>query len=48
MLYEQTGSWTTCLYGSAVMALVAAALAVHLKAVRPSTASTVAVPAVAK
>ncbi len=48
MLYEQTGSWTTCLYGSAVMALVAAALAVHLKAVRPSTTSTVAVPAVAK
>lgn len=49
MLFEQTGSWTTCLYGSAVMALVAAVMAVGLKASRKAGSSAgVAVPAVAK
>lgn len=48
MLYEQSGSWATGFYGSAVMALIAAALAVNLKAARAATAATMAVPAPAK
>jgi MFS transporter, OFA family, oxalate/formate antiporter len=49
MLYEQSGSWTTGFYGSAVMALIAAALAVNLKSARASAAAaTAAVPAPAK
>lgn len=49
MLYEQSGSWATGFYGSAVMALIAAALAVNLKSARAAaTAATAAVPAPAK
>jgi OFA family oxalate/formate antiporter-like MFS transporter len=49
MLYESTGSWATGFYGSALMALVAAGLAVHLKYARASAAAgAVAVPAPAK
>lgn len=49
MLYEQSGSWATGFYGSAIMALVAAALAVNLKAARASSAAAaMAVPATAK
>jgi OFA family oxalate/formate antiporter-like MFS transporter len=32
LLYEQSGSWTTGFYGSAVMALIAAGIAVKLRA----------------
>ena len=38
LLYEQSGSWTMGFYGSAVMALVAAAMAVGLRAVAPGQA----------
>jgi MFS transporter, OFA family, oxalate/formate antiporter len=48
MLYEQSGSWTTGFYGSAIMALIAAALAVNLKSARTAAAAAVAVPAPAK
>ena len=45
-LYEQFGSWSICFYGSAIMALLAAGLAVGLRAsVAPSR---VAVPAAAE
>jgi MFS transporter, OFA family, oxalate/formate antiporter len=47
-LYEQSGSWAMGFYGSAVMALVAAALAVVLRAGRASAPSIAAVPAAAK
>jgi OFA family oxalate/formate antiporter-like MFS transporter len=49
MFFEATGSWAGPFYGSAAMALVAAALAVHLKYARASAAAAaVAVPAPAK
>jgi OFA family oxalate/formate antiporter-like MFS transporter len=49
MLYERTGSWATGFYISAVMALLAAVMALGLKAARRSELSAgVAVPAVAK
>lgn len=49
MLYEQSGSWAMGFYGSAVMALVAAVMAVGLKASRKAEISAgVAVPVVAK
>jgi OFA family oxalate/formate antiporter-like MFS transporter len=47
-LYEQSGSWSMGFYGSAVMALVAAALAFGLKTSRQGTIAAAAVPAVAK
>ena len=47
-LYEQTGSWTTGFYGSALMALAAAGLAVWLRAEAMSAkAKTARVPATA-
>ena len=48
-LYERSGSWAMGFYGSAVMALIAAAMAVRLRTSRPLTAvASVAVPAEAK
>lgn len=48
LLFERSGSWTIGFYGSAVMALVAAGMAVGLRASRTSSRSVAAVPAVAK
>ena len=47
-LYEQSGSWTTGFYMSAVMALVAAGMAVMLRAARAPATAVAAVPAAAK
>ena len=48
LLYEQSGSWSMGFYGSAIMALVAAALAVGLRASNAPSRAPVGVPAVAK
>jgi hypothetical protein len=48
LLYEQSGTWAICFYGSAVMALTAAGMAVGLRAARAANRSAVSVPAVAK
>jgi OFA family oxalate/formate antiporter-like MFS transporter len=48
LLFERSGSWTIGFYGSAVMALVAAGMAVGLRASRTSSRAVAAVPAVAK
>ena len=48
LLYEQSGSWSMGFYGSAVMALVAAAMAVALRASRQTAVQAAGVPAVAK
>ena len=48
LLYEQSGSWSMGFYGSAVMALVAAGLAIGLRASRSPSRAIVGVPAVAK
>jgi MFS transporter, OFA family, oxalate/formate antiporter len=45
LLYQQTGSWATGFYISALMALVAAAMAVGLRAVRLSQTRAARVPA---
>ena len=47
-LYEQSGSWSMGFYGSSVMALVAAGLAVGLRASASPSRATVGIPAVAK
>jgi len=48
-LYERTGSWVMGFYGSAMMALIAAALAIGLRASRkPAAVAPVAMPAEAK
>jgi OFA family oxalate/formate antiporter-like MFS transporter len=47
-LYEQTNSWTIGFYGSAVMALIAAGMAVMLRAGRAPAATVAGVPATAK
>jgi len=47
-LYEQSGSWSMGFYGSAVMALVAAALAIGLRASAAPSRAAVGIPAVAK
>ena len=47
LLYQQTGSWATGFYISAVMALVAAGMAVGLRAVRLAHARGAQVPATA-
>jgi OFA family oxalate/formate antiporter-like MFS transporter len=47
-LYEQVGSWSVGFYGSAVMALLAAGLAVGLRAGAAPSRTPIAVPAVAK
>jgi len=48
VLYEQSGSWSMGFYGSAMMALVAAALAFGLRASIAPSRAAVGVPAVAK
>jgi len=48
LLYEQSGSWSMGFYGSAIMALVAAGLAVGLRASTAPSRAPVGVPAVAK
>jgi OFA family oxalate/formate antiporter-like MFS transporter len=48
LLYEQSGSWSVGFYGSAVMALVAAGLAVSLRASRAPSRAVIGVPAAAK
>jgi OFA family oxalate/formate antiporter-like MFS transporter len=48
MLYEQSGSWATGFYMSAIMALVAAGMAVGLRASRAAAPAVAAVPAAAK
>jgi OFA family oxalate/formate antiporter-like MFS transporter len=49
LLYEQFGSWSVGFYGSAIMALVAAGIAIGLRAsTAPSRAAMVAVAAEAK
>jgi OFA family oxalate/formate antiporter-like MFS transporter len=47
-LFERSGGWTMGFYGSALMALVAAGMAVALRASRESARRLSAVPAVAK
>jgi OFA family oxalate/formate antiporter-like MFS transporter len=47
-LYEQSGSWSIGFYGSAVMALVAAGLAIGLRASAAPSRAAVGIPAVAK
>jgi OFA family oxalate/formate antiporter-like MFS transporter len=47
-LFEQSGSWTVGFYGSAVMALVAAGLAVALRISKSPVEGIVPVPAAAK
>ena len=47
-LYEQSGSWSVGFYGSAVMALVAAGLAVGLRASTAPRRAAVGIPIVAK
>ena len=48
LIFEQTGSWAMAFYGSAVMALVAAGIAVYLRAGSPSVrAKATRVPATA-
>ena len=48
LLYEQSGSWAMGFYGSAVMALLAAGMAVGLRAATAASRAAVSVPAVAK
>ena len=50
LLFEQSGSWAMGFYGSAVMALIAAGMAVGLRtaATGKAKATAVATPAVAK
>ena len=48
LLYEQSGSWSMGFYGSAIMALVAAGLALGLRASASTTTAPVGVPATAK
>ena len=47
-LYEQSGSWSVGFYGSAVMALVAAGLALGLRASTATSRAPVGVPATAR
>jgi MFS transporter, OFA family, oxalate/formate antiporter len=48
LLYEQSGSWAMGFYGSALMALVAAGMAVGLRASRSPQRAPVGIPATAK
>jgi predicted MFS family arabinose efflux permease len=47
-LYEQFGSWSVGFYGSAVMALIAAGLALALRASTAPSRAAVGVPVAAK
>jgi MFS transporter, OFA family, oxalate/formate antiporter len=48
LLYERTGSWSIGFYGSAVMALIAAGMAVGLRASTAPSRAALAIPATAK
>jgi MFS transporter, OFA family, oxalate/formate antiporter len=48
LLYEQSGSWSMGFYGSAVMALIAAGMAIGLRASTAPSRAAMAVPATAK
>ena len=48
LLYEQSGSWTMGFYGSALMALIAAVMAVKLRGSAASSRVMVAAPAAVK
>lgn len=48
LLFEQSGGWAIAFYGSAVMALIAAGMAVGLRAANAARRTAVSVPAVAK
>jgi predicted MFS family arabinose efflux permease len=48
LLYEQFGSWSVGFYGSALMALVAAAMAIGLRASVAPRRAVVGIPATAK
>jgi OFA family oxalate/formate antiporter-like MFS transporter len=48
LIYEQSGTWTMGFYGSAVMALIAAAMAVKLRVSTSPGRVMVAAPAPAK
>jgi len=48
LLYEQTGSWSGGFYGSAIMALIAAGLALSLRSSASTVRAPVGVPATAK
>jgi OFA family oxalate/formate antiporter-like MFS transporter len=48
LLFEKFGSWSVCFYGSAVMALIAAVLAMRLRSATAPRRAPVAVAAVAK
>ena len=48
LLFERFGTWTACFYGSAVLALVAAALAIGLRAAASPHTAPVGMPATAK
>src|SRR5262249_23259731 len=47
-LYEHLGTWSACFYGSAVLALAAAAMAFGLRAAAAPAGARVGVPATAK
>jgi OFA family oxalate/formate antiporter-like MFS transporter len=48
LLFERSGTWTTGFYGSAIMALIAAGLAIGLRASRTPGRAAVGIPATAK
>jgi OFA family oxalate/formate antiporter-like MFS transporter len=48
LLFERFGTWTACFYGSAVLALLAAALILGLRMAKATSRATVPVPAPAK
>jgi OFA family oxalate/formate antiporter-like MFS transporter len=48
LLFERTGTWNACLYGSTVFALIAAVIAFGLRASAASSEVPVGVPAAAK
>ncbi len=48
LLYEQTGTWSGGFYGSAIMALIAAGLALSLRSTAATAKAPVGVPATAK
>jgi MFS transporter, OFA family, oxalate/formate antiporter len=48
LLFERFGSWSACLYGSAALALLAAAFIAGLRVVRAASAAPMAIPQPAK
>jgi OFA family oxalate/formate antiporter-like MFS transporter len=48
LLYERTGTWSGGFYGSAIMALIAAGLALSLRSTTATAKAPVGVPATAK